>query len=57
MTSHLGVMLIFAVALSVVFAVLMRDDGREQIQLGGRIFGGLVGGALVVGWVMYLLAP
>jgi hypothetical protein len=57
MTSHLGVMLIFAVALSVVFAVLMRDDGREQIHLGGRIFGGLVGGALVVGWVMYLLAP
>ncbi|MCC7043397.1 MAG: hypothetical protein IT183_06020 [Acidobacteria bacterium] len=57
MTSHLGVMLIFAAALSVVFAVLMRDDGRGQLRLGGRIFGGLVGGALVVGWVMYLLAP
>jgi hypothetical protein len=57
MTSHLGVMLLFAVAVSVVFAVLMRDDGGEQVRLGGRIFGGLVGGALVVGWVMYLLAP
>jgi hypothetical protein len=57
MTSHLGVLLLFAAAVSVVFAVLMRDDAREQVRLGGRIFGGLVGGALVVGWAMYLLAP
>jgi hypothetical protein len=57
MTSHLGVMLLFAGAVSVVFSVLMRDDGREQLHLGARIFGGLVGGAVVVGWVMYLLAP
>lgn len=57
MTSHLGVLLLFAAAVSVVFAVLMRDDAREQARLGGRIFGGLVGGALVVGWAMYLLAP
>ncbi len=57
MTSHLGVMVLFAAAVAVVFAVLMREDGIEQIRLGGRIFGGLVGGALVVGWVMYLLAP
>ncbi len=57
MTSHLGVMVLFAAAVAVVFAVLMREDGTEQIRLGGRIFGGLVGGALVVGWVMYLLAP
>ena len=49
MTSHLGVLLLFAAAVSVVFAVLMRDDAREQARLGGRIFGGLVGGALVVG--------
>lgn len=57
MTSHLGVMLLFAGAVSVVFSVLMRDDGREQFRLGARIFGGLVGGAIIVGWVMYLLAP
>lgn len=57
MTSHLGVMLLFAASVSIVFAVLMREEAREQLQLGGRIFGGLVGGALVVGWVMHLLAP
>lgn len=57
MTSHLGVMLLFAAAVAVVFSVIMRDDGGEQFRLAGQIFGGLVGGGLVVGWVMYLLAP
>ncbi len=57
MTSHLGVLIVFAAAVAVVFAVLMREETREQLQLGTRIFGGLVGGALVAGWVMYLLAP
>jgi hypothetical protein len=35
-----------------VFAVLMRDDPREQWRTGGRIFGGLVAGAWLVGWLM-----
>lgn len=57
MTSHLGVLIVFAAAVAVVFAVLMREDTGEQVRLGAQIFGGLVGGALVVGWVMHLLAP
>jgi hypothetical protein len=57
MTSHLAIMALFAGAVAVVFAVLLREDGAEQRRLGGRIFGGLVGGALVVGWGMYLIAP
>lgn len=57
MTSHLGVLILFAATVAVVFAVLMRNDAGDQLKLGGRIFGALVGGALVVGWVMYLLAP
>jgi hypothetical protein len=56
-TSHLGVLILFAATVAVVFAVLMRDDAGDQLKLGGRIFGALVGGALVAGWVMYLLAP
>jgi hypothetical protein len=52
MTSHLGVMMLFAACVSIVFATLMRDDARAQFQTAGRIFGALVGGALVVGWLM-----
>lgn len=55
--SHLGVLIVFAAAVAVVFAVLMREAAGDQLRLGARIFGGLVGGALVIGWVMYLLAP
>jgi hypothetical protein len=57
MTSHLGILVLFALAVAIVFSVLMREEVADQIRLGGRIFGGLVGGALVTGWVMYLLAP
>jgi hypothetical protein len=57
MTSHLGVLLLFAACVAVVFAMLVRDDGHDQLLLGTKIFGGLVGGALLVGWVMYAIAP
>lgn len=57
MTSHLGVLLLFAGCVAVVFALLVREDGNDQLVLGAKIFGGLVGGALVVGWVMYVVAP
>jgi hypothetical protein len=50
-------MTFYAASVAVVFAVLMREDGADQWRLGARIFIGLVGGALVVGWVMYLLEP
>ncbi|MCC7008380.1 MAG: hypothetical protein IT184_06155 [Acidobacteria bacterium] len=53
MTSHAGLMLIFAACVAIVFATLMRDGGREQMRLGLRIFAGLVAGAFVLGWVMY----
>ena len=53
MTSHLGVMVVFAACLSTVFGVLLRDAGREQVRLGVRIFAGLVGGAYALGWIMY----
>jgi hypothetical protein len=55
MTSHLAVMILFAVCVSIVFGTLLRDDRRDQTALAGRIFAGLVGGALAVGWVMYVI--
>ena len=55
MTSHLSLLLLFAVFVSVVFAVLMRDTPAEQLRFGLRLLGGFVGAALVLSWLMYPL--
>jgi hypothetical protein len=55
MTTHFGVMVVFALFVSVVFATLMRDDPKEQLRLGVRLFGGLVGGGVLAGWLLYPL--
>jgi hypothetical protein len=55
MTSHLGLLVLFAFFVSVVFAALMRETPREQVMLGLRLFGAFVGAALVLGWLMYPL--
>ena len=53
MSSHLGAMIVFALLVSVVFAALMRDEPAEQVRLGLRLFGGLVGGGILAGWLLY----
>jgi hypothetical protein len=53
MTSHFLLMVLFALLVSTVFAVLLRDTPREQLRTGGLMFGGFVGAALVLGWLMY----
>ena len=53
MTSHLGVMMLFAACVSIVFATILRDDTAAQLRFGGRIFLALVLGAYVAGWLMY----
>jgi hypothetical protein len=55
MTSHLAAMVIFALFVSIVFATLMRDEPREQVRLGLRLFAGLVGGGIAAGWLLYPL--
>lgn len=55
MTTHVGLMVLFALFVSVVFATLMRDEPREQLLLGARMFGGFVLGGLIVGWLLYPL--
>lgn len=55
MTTHFGVMVVFALFVSIVFATLMRDDPGEQLRLGARLFGGLVGGGVLAGWLLYPL--
>ena len=55
MTSHLGLMLIFSLFVSVVFAVLTKDDPKDQIVLGARLFGGFVAAGILIGWLLYPL--
>lgn len=55
MTTHLGLMIVFALFVSIVFAVLMRDEPREQAVLGVQMLGALVVGGVLVGWLLYPL--
>ncbi len=53
MASHLLLLIVFAFFVSLVFAVLLRDDPKTQLQFGGLVFGGFVLSAVLLGWVMY----
>ena len=53
MQSHLLLMVIFAFFVSLVFAVISRDDAGEQLRFGGLMFGGFLASAVVLGWLMY----
>lgn len=55
MTSHLLLLLVFALLVSAVFATLSRDEPRAQVRTGAMMFGGFVLAGLVLGWVMYPL--
>jgi hypothetical protein len=55
MTSHFGLMVLFALFVSIVFAVLMRDTPRDQARLGAQLFGGFVVGGVLAGWLLYPL--
>ena len=55
MTSHFGLMVIFSLFVSVVFATLMRDQPREQIMFAGRLFAGFIGAGVLIGWLLYPL--
>lgn len=53
MESHFLLLTLFAFFVSLVFAVLTKDDAREQWKLGGLMFAGFIGAALALGWLMY----
>jgi hypothetical protein len=55
MTSHLVLMALFALFVSIVFATLMRDEPKEQLALGGKMFAAFVVGGVAVGWLLYPL--
>jgi hypothetical protein len=53
MRSHLLLLVLFAFFVSLVFAVIAKDDAREQARLGGLMFAGFVASAVILGWLMY----
>jgi len=52
--SHFWLMVLFAFFVSLVFAVLLRDSPRQQLETGAMMLGGFVAAAYVIGWVMFL---
>ena len=53
MRSHILLLAVFAFFVSLVFAVLTRDDVGEQVRFGGLLFAGFIVSAMVLGWLMY----
>jgi hypothetical protein len=52
MTSHAGLMIVFAFFVSLVFAVIAKEHPREQLKAGAKMFGSFIAAAFVLGWVM-----
>jgi len=53
MRSHLVLLAVFAFFVSLVFAVIAKDEAREQLRFGGMMFAGFLASALALGWLMY----
>ena len=52
MTSHFGLMIVFAFFVSVVFATIAKDTPKEQLTLGAKMFGMFIGAAIALGWLL-----
>jgi hypothetical protein len=52
MRSHLLLLVGFAFFVSLIFAVLAKDQPLEQVRFGGLLFVGFVGAAIVISWLM-----
>ena len=50
--SHFSALVIFALIVSTVFAIITKQDPREQIRYGVFVFLSFLAVALAVGWIM-----
>jgi hypothetical protein len=51
--SHFLLMALFAFFVSLIFAVIAKDEASDQLRFGGLMFGGFLVSAIVLGWLMY----
>jgi heme/copper-type cytochrome/quinol oxidase subunit 4 len=50
--SHLASLVVFAALVSLVFAMLMREDPRARLRFGFMSFAAFIASAIVAGWLM-----
>ena len=55
MQSHLLLLATFAFFVSLVFALLAKDEPREQLRFGAKLFAGFIGAGVLIGWLLYPL--
>ena len=55
MASHFLIMVLFGGFVSLVFALLARDEPREQLRFGALLWAAFTASAVVIGWFMYPL--
>jgi hypothetical protein len=51
--SHVLLLVLFSLPVSMVFAVLTQEGLKAQLRFGALMFAGLIGCAVVLGWLMY----
>jgi len=54
--SHFTAVLLFALFTSVVFAITQRDTPKRMLRYGAVSFAIFAGSAVVLSWLMFLLA-
>jgi hypothetical protein len=54
--SHFAAVLLFALFVSVVFGITMRDTPQRMLKYGIYCFAMFVGATIVLSWVMFLIA-
>ncbi len=55
MASHLGLLVLFAGFVSVIFGALTADGPDAQVRTGARMFAGFLLAGLALGWVLRFL--
>jgi len=53
LVNHFLLMVLYALLVSVFFTVLWRRTRRDQVKLFIQLFLGMVGGGLIVAWLMF----
>lgn len=51
--SHFFLMVLYSLVVSLFFTLLWRRERKEQVRLFLQLFLGMVGGGLLVAWLMY----
>ena len=54
--SHFSAALIFSICASVVFGITQRNTPRDMVRYGAYCFVLFVGSAIVLSWIMFLIA-